>query len=76
MASSATKAGKKLTFNNMEGTPLPLPIKIEMAPGEEMELRIELRMHDGMGGPHLFRLPVQVSGESLPVVLYIQGHFN
>lgn len=60
----------------MEGIPLPLPINIDMKPGEEVELRIDLQMMTGMGGPHLFRMPIQVSGESLPVVLYIQGHWQ
>jgi hypothetical protein len=76
VASSAT-TGKKLTFNNMEGTPLPLPISIDVAPGEDLELRLEMRMHGGgMEGPHHFRLPVQVEGESQPLVLHVQGTFR
>lgn len=60
----------------MEGTPLPLPITIGVGPGEELELRMEMQMHAGMDGPHLFRLPVQVEGELLPLVLYVQGLFR
>ncbi len=75
MAGPAT-SGKRLTFNNMQGTFLPLPITMGLEPGEDVELRLELQMMAGMGGPHLFRLPVLIEGEQQPLELYVQGNFR
>ncbi len=75
MAGPAT-SGKRLTFNNMEGTFLSLPITIGLGSGEEVELRLELQMMAGMDGPHLFRLPVLIEGEQQPLELYVQGLFR
>ena len=75
MAGSAT-SGQRLTFNNMEGTPMALPLTRVIGPGEELELRMELQMMAGMGGPHRFRLPVWIEGEQLPMELYVQGTFR
>ncbi len=75
MAGPAT-SGKRLTFNNMGGALLSLPISIGLGPGEEVELRLELQMMAGMDGPHLFRLPVLIEGEQQPLELYVQGLFR
>ena len=55
---------------------MPLPISIDVAPGDELELRMEMQMMAGMDGPHTFRLPIEVEGELLPLVLYVQGLFR
>jgi len=72
--------GKALVFNNMGGKPLPLPATASLQPGEELNIRMEMRMHQGMGGPHLFRLRVPVAGEGgeahPPLELYIRAFFG
>ncbi|MDO8750604.1 MAG: hypothetical protein Q7K03_05620 [Dehalococcoidia bacterium] len=60
----------------MQGTSLPLPISLSVGPDKELELRLEMQMMAGMDGPHLFRLPVEVEGELLPLVLYVKGLFR
>lgn len=75
MAGPAT-SGKRLTFNNMQGTPVPLPITIGLGPGEEVELQLEMRMMAGMEGPHQFRLPVLIEGEQQPLELHVHGTFR
>ena len=68
--------GIPVVFNNMRGKPRPLPIRIDVEPGEEAELRLEMRMHRGMDGLHRFRLPVLVEGEPQPLELYVRALFR
>ena len=75
MAGSATSPNR-LTFNNMRGTRIPLPIVVGVKPGEEMELRLEMQMHRGMEGLHVFRLPLVVEGRDQPLNLYVRGLFR
>jgi hypothetical protein len=72
----AATSGKRVTFNNMQGTQRRLPIRIELAPGEAAELRLEMRMHREMDGPHHFRLPVVVEGQRQPLELEVRGLFR
>jgi hypothetical protein len=75
VAGTAT-SGKRVTFNNMQGTQRPLPIRVDLAPGEEAEVRLEMRMHRGMDGPHRFRLAVLVEGERQPLELDVRALFR
>jgi len=75
VAGSATSR-KRLTFNNMRGTRIPLPISIAVGPGEEVELRLEMQMHQGMEGFHVFHLPLAVEGKDQPLNLYVRGLFR
>lgn len=57
-----------------------LPTKTTLESGEELHIRLELNMHEGMEGPHLFRLRASAAeegGESLaPLELYVKGTFG
>jgi len=72
--------GNTFVFNNMQGSPLPLPATSSLKPGEELKLQLEMMMHQGMGGPHLFRLRLLVAGEGgeahPPLELYIRAFFG
>lgn len=64
----------------MRGTPLPAPATTTLEPGETVRIQVELMMHAGMGGPHLFQLTIPVAGvngqEQPPLELYIQACFG
>lgn len=79
MAGPAT-TGKTFIFNNMEGSPIPLPISVSLKPGEEISIRLNLLMDPGMDGPHNFLLRVLLDekGGKLhpPLELYIRAYFG
>ncbi|HLB29183.1 MAG TPA: hypothetical protein VI729_05895 [Anaerolineales bacterium] len=79
MAGPAT-TGNTFVFNSMPASLLRLPATATIKPGEEVKVRMELSMHAGMDGPHLFRLRASLAGEEgeshPPLELYLRGLFG
>ena len=79
MAGPAT-TGNAFILNNMEGEPIPLPASASLEPGEELNIVMQMRMHAGMDGPHLFRLRLAVDGQGdeaqSTLELYVRGFFG
>ena len=50
-----------------------------MKPGQETGIRLDLIMHPGMEGPHLFQVmvPLEKGGQQeQPIELYVKGDFR
>ncbi len=63
MVAGPATTGNTFILNNMEGRPMPLPVATILQPEEEINVRLEMRMHQGMGGPHRFLIKFLVDGE-------------
>ncbi len=46
-----------------------------LAPGQETSVSLDMMMHPGMEGPHLFRVTVPVSGAG-NIELYVKADFQ
>jgi len=72
--------GNVYVFNNMQGSPLPVPVMGSLDPQDQVEVWLQLSMDPGMAGPHHFLLKVYLAEESgteyPPLEFHVRGTFG